>query len=191
MWRLCHCNTFITPVLPPLSVSAPRSVSVTFATKGPDRGKVVRLVTDMVLDRRAGNTDGLSGVAAAAAAGGASPARGLGALAYLPPLVALARALKGGDGGGGYDGAAAAPPFPEAVLIQLAEGVAASDLGRSDPRLLAEDFEYVEPLRGPLGKEEYLRAFTEEYDVREGMAELDYGYEVSARQRSYVQRVHQ
>ena len=48
----------------------------------------------------------------------------------------------------------------------------------SDPNLLAEDFVYLEPLMGPFDKEKYLQVFTEEYTVREGVPDLDYGLKV-------------
>ena len=64
------------------------SISITYSTRGEDRGKIIKLVTDMVLDRQSGNTNGLSGVPAAAVIGGAPS----GSLEPgVPPLVALGR----------------------------------------------------------------------------------------------------
>eukprot|EP00956_Cyclotella_meneghiniana_P028535 scaffold66649_cov36-Cyclotella_meneghiniana.AAC.4 len=43
----------------------PTSVSITYATRGENAGKIIKLVNDMVLDRQFGNTNGLSGIAGA------------------------------------------------------------------------------------------------------------------------------
>ena len=43
----------------------------------------------------------------------------------------------------------------------------------SDPNLLAENFLYLEKLIGPLDKEQYLKKFGEEYDLKDGMPDLD------------------
>eukprot|EP00571_Detonula_confervacea_P017554 CAMPEP_0172311632 /NCGR_PEP_ID=MMETSP1058-20130122/15347_1 /TAXON_ID=83371 /ORGANISM="Detonula confervacea, Strain CCMP 353" /LENGTH=1057 /DNA_ID=CAMNT_0013024889 /DNA_START=145 /DNA_END=3314 /DNA_ORIENTATION=+ len=152
----------------------PTSISITYSTEGEDRGKIIKLVTDMVLDRQVGNTNGFSGVPAAAVIGGAPP----NALVGVPPLVALGRFV--GRPLKPIDNEAAAgdsylAPFPDSVMIQLAKGVLASNLGLNDANLLAEKFVYIEPLMGPMDKDKYLEVFSEEYNVREGVPDLDYG----------------
>lgn len=165
------------------------SISITYSTQGQDRGKIIKLVTDMVLDRQVGNTNGLSGVPAAAVIGGA-PTNVLsdmfGSGYGVPPLVALGRFFgrplkpiidsdKNKRGGG--DGMLA--PFPDSVLIQLAKGVLASNFGVNDPNLLAEQFVYIEPLLGPLDKDKYLEVFSDEYYIQDAVPDLDYGLQVS------------
>ena len=49
--------------------------------------------------------------------------------------------------------------FPDSVLIQLAKGVIAADNGVKDPSLLAPSFTFCGPLVGPIGKEEFIKAF--------------------------------
>lgn len=175
----------------PISSTPPRhthtySISITYSTTGADRGKITKLVTDMVLDRRVGNTDGLSGISAAAYIAGAPSNALWDVLAgSVPPAVALGRffgrPLKSIDnkagGGGGL------PPFPDSVMIQLAKGVLASNLGLDDSNLLAENFVYIEPLMGPFDKDKYLKVFGEEYDVRGAVPDLDYGLQVSSDER--------
>ena len=102
------------------------SISITYGTRGEDRGKIVKLVTDMVLDRQIGNTLGQSGVAAAAVVGGYAPPDD------APPLAALGRLfgrpLKYMDYGATVR-SSYQPPFPESVMIQLTKGVLASNFG--------------------------------------------------------------
>jgi len=130
-------------------------------------------------------------VPAAAYVGGAPP-NALTDGGGVPPFAALTRLFGrpaatagGGSGSGGDDSpsggtsASALPPFPPSVMIQLAKGVTASNFGLDDANLLAEEFEYVEPSLGPLGKKEYAEVFGVggEFSVREGVADLDYGLE--------------
>jgi len=166
----------------------PTSISITYSTTGPNIGKITKLVTDTVLDRRIGNTNGLSGVPAAAYVGGAPP-NPLSDGGGIPPLVALGRLFDRPSTtvGKDYDdmqssssssgGSSPLPPFPSSVMIQLAKGVMASNFGLDDANLLAEEFEYVEPTLGPLGKTKYLEAFGTggEFHVREGVLDLEYG----------------
>ncbi|KAL7535311.1 hypothetical protein ACHAXR_006412 [Thalassiosira sp. AJA248-18] len=147
----------------------------TSTQQGEDRGKITKLVTDMVLDRQVGNTNGLSGIPAAAVIGGAPESD-----SSVPPLVALGRffgrPIKPIDSDKGMmEGNNNLAPFPDSVMIQLAKGVLASNLGLNDPNLLAENFVYVEPLMGPLDKEKYLEQFSGDYDVLGGVPDLDYG----------------
>lgn len=158
------------------------SVSITYATRGEDRGKIIKLVTDAVLDRQIGNTNGLSGIAGAAYAAGSTGSSN-DALAATPPLVALGRVFGRNKppASSASRGKKSMPPFPDSVMIQLAKGVLASDMGRNDPNLLSEGFAYVEPLMGPMDKGAYLELFGAggEYDVRGGVPDLDLGLEVS------------
>ena len=162
------------------------SISITYSTTGADRGKITKLVTDMVLDRQVGNTDGLSGISAAAYIAGAPSNALWDVLAgSVPPAVALGRffgrPLKSIDNDNKAGGVGGLPPFPDSVMIQLAKGVLASNLGLDDSNLLAENFVYIEPLMGPFDKEKYLKVFGEEYDVRGAVPDLDYGLQVSER----------
>ncbi len=117
--------------VPNSKTSCKYSISITYSTKpGPDRGKIIKLVTDMVLDRGVGNTDGLSGIPAAAIVAGADASMiDVG----VPPLVALGRffgrPLRYIDEDGASGGVGRMAPFPESVLIQLAKGVLASNFG--------------------------------------------------------------
>ena len=97
----------------------PTSVSITFATRGENAGKIIKLVNDMVLDRQFGNTNGLSGIAGAAVIGDAAPSD----WEVYPPFMSarrvFARPLKmiqERDEDDGY-----LPPFPDSVMIQLAK----------------------------------------------------------------------
>ncbi|KAL7519157.1 hypothetical protein ACHAWX_003950 [Stephanocyclus meneghinianus] len=152
----------------------PTSVSITFATRGVNAGKVIKLVNDMVMDRQFGNTNGLSGIAGAAVCAGAAPSD----WEVFPPLVSAGRVfarpmkmLQERSEDDGY-----LPPFPDSVMIQLAKGVTASNFGLEDPDLLSEDFSYLEPLMGPLNKERYIEIFTN-YNVRDAVPDLDYRFE--------------
>lgn len=131
------------------------------------------------------NTNGLSGIPAAAVIGGASTNAFLDVVGgSVPPLVALGRVFSRplkpivDNTPASGDGASNLAPFPDSVLIQLAKGVIASNFGLNDPNLLAETFKYLEPLMGPLDKDKYLQVFTNEYDVRSGVPDLDYGLQV-------------
>eukprot|EP00804_Cyclotella_cryptica_P002764 CCRYP_021221-RA/>CCRYP_021221-RA protein AED:0.08 eAED:0.08 QI:191/1/1/1/0.66/0.5/4/275/1069 len=152
----------------------PTSVSITFATRGDNAGKIIKLVNDMVIDRQFGNTNGLSGIAGAAVCAGAAPSD----LEVFPPSVSagrvFARPIKPLQERSEDDGYL--PPFPDSVMIQLAKGVAASNFGLDDPDLLSVDFSYLEPLMGPMNKERYIEVFSE-YNVRDAVPDLDYRFE--------------
>jgi hypothetical protein len=92
-------------------------VSITFATRGENAGKIIKLVNDMVMDRGFGNTNGLSGIAGAAVVAGAAPSD----WEVYPPLVSAGRIfgrpmkmIQERDEDEGY-----LPPFPESVMIQV------------------------------------------------------------------------
>lgn len=154
----------------------PTSISITYATKGRNAGKIVKLVNDVVLDRQFGNTKGLSGIAGAAICAGVP----LNEWELSPPLVAMGkffgRPMKQIDEQSGGD--VGMPPFPDSVMIQLAKGVTASSFGLDDPDLLSIDFTYLEPLMGPLKKEAYVELFTTKYNVRDAVPDLDYQFQV-------------
>jgi len=153
----------------------PTSISITYATKGRNAGKIVKLVNDVVLDRQFGNTKGLSGIAGAAICAGVP----LNEWELSPPLVAMGkffgRPMKQIDEQSGGD--VGMPPFPDSVMIQLAKGVTASSFGLDDPDLLSIDFTYLEPLMGPLKKEAYVELFTTKYNVRDAVPDLDYQFQ--------------
>ena len=158
----------------------PTSISITFSTDktntNGDYGKITKLVTDMVIDRQVGNTNGLSGIAAAAVCAGCPPNE----IELYPPLMVLerffARPMKPledkRDEDDGY-----LPPFPGSVMIQLAKGVTASYFGIDDPDLLSNSFSYIEPLMGPLNKEQYVDLFSTTYNVRDGIPNIDYQFQ--------------
>ncbi|KAJ1415182.1 hypothetical protein B484DRAFT_454628 [Ochromonadaceae sp. CCMP2298] len=92
-------------------------------------GKITRVTAGYVVDRLTGNTGGLPGPLGVLHILGDAP--------YLPPPVALPA------------------PFQEPEMISLARATLLAGLGRSDPSLLAEDFQYSDPLL-VLSKSEYL-----------------------------------
>jgi len=54
----------------------------------------------------------------------------------------------------------------EAKLKELAKGMICAEFGGDDPSLLAEDFQFLFPVVGPLTKEQFVEAFTN-FQVRE------------------------
>lgn len=138
-------------VLPPTGVTMrcpPEAVSMTF-----DRstGKLIKLCTGFCLDRLVGNTQGTTGVQAASTVAGES----ISAWDLFPPATVLgnifARPAKPVP-----ETTSFFAPFPETVMIQLAKGVIASDMGADDPSLLSDDFTYCTPIVGPIRKAEFL-----------------------------------
>ena len=161
----------------------PTSVSITYATRGENAGKIIKLVNDMVLDRQFGNTNGLSGIAGAAVIGDAAP----NDWEVYPPFVCARRVfarpmkmIQERDEDDGY-----LPPFPDSVMIQLAKGITASNFGLEDSDLLSNEFTYLEPLMGPMDKERYIKVFSE-FNVREAVPDLDYQFQVSAASECYL-----
>ena len=105
----------------------PTSISITYAARGKNAGKIIKLVNDMVMDRQFGNTNGLSGIAGAAVVAGAAPSD----WEVYPPLISVrkifARPIKMIQEKNEDDGYM--PPFPDSVIIQLAKGVIATNFG--------------------------------------------------------------
>jgi len=149
----------------------PTSVSITFATDGSEKGKIIKLVTDMVMDRQIGNTHGYSGIAGAAVIAGEEPNDFLN----QPPLVLLGRfftaELPSLDE---HYGEEHLPAFPDTVMIQLAKDVVDTNFGLDNPDLLSGKFSYLEPSMGPLNKRKYLEKFSA-YGVLDAVRDMDYG----------------
>jgi len=61
-------------------------------------------------------------------------------------------------------------PIPADELIQLTKGLLAANNGADDPSLLAEDFQFVAPVVGPLGREEFASAF-KSFKLKEAFSE--------------------
>ena len=126
------------------------------------------------MDRQTGNTQGYSGIAGAAVIAGEKPSE----FSNQPPLVALGRVFSNkltyfdSDELNGE-----LPPFPNSVMIQLAEGMVSTNFGLDDSGLLADDeFSYLEPSMGPLNKVNYLDKLSE-YGIRDAVKDLDYRIE--------------
>ena len=123
------------------------------------------------MDRQIGNTQGYSGVAAAAIIAGEE----LNEFHSQPPLVVLgrffSRELHYLDASYGIDHL---PPFPDTVMIQLAQDVVGSNFGLHDPKLLADNFSYLEPSMGPFNKMVYLEKFSE-FGILDAVTDMDYG----------------
>jgi len=113
-------------------------------------GKVARVTAGYVVDRLSGTTGGLPGPLGILYVLGEVPS----SLSYLPPLVALKRFF--GRNRRPITKKVKNSPFLEAVMLSLAKAIVESDLGLADESLLSADFQYSDPLMGPLTKEEYL-----------------------------------
>mmetsp|Transcript_32247 Transcript_32247/g.74243 ORF Transcript_32247/g.74243 Transcript_32247/m.74243 type:complete len:378 (-) Transcript_32247:1613-2746(-) len=145
----------------------PETISITFSSSG----KVTKLCSGgFVMDRLVGNTGGVSGVAGAAAVAG-NP---VSAFDTTPPLAVIGR----------FFGRTLKPlsdpetflaPFPETVMVQLAKGVVANDIGAEDSDLLSEDFVAVGPVTGPINKETFLEN-PRRLDLTVGFPDLNYEY---------------
>ena len=66
------------------------------------------------------------------------------------------------------------PVSPE-TLIAATKRVLAKNNGTEEPALLASDFKFVAPVVGPLGKEEFLKAFAS-FKIEEGFPDAKFGY---------------
>jgi hypothetical protein len=122
-----------------------------------ETGNIVKLCTGFCLDRLVGNTEGTTGVVAAAITGG----QPISDWEIYPPATVLKR----------FFGRPVQPlpevtnflaPFPETVMIQLAKGLALSNMASEDPSLLADDFTYCTPTDGPIRKNEFLEKYAAE-----------------------------
>ena len=66
------------------------------------------------------------------------------------------------------------PVSPE-TLIANTKRILAKNNGAEEPALLASDFKFVAPVVGPLGKEEFLKAFAS-FKIEEGFPDAKFGY---------------
>eukprot|EP00586_Coscinodiscus_wailesii_P017557 CAMPEP_0172500554 /NCGR_PEP_ID=MMETSP1066-20121228/139999_1 /TAXON_ID=671091 /ORGANISM="Coscinodiscus wailesii, Strain CCMP2513" /LENGTH=829 /DNA_ID=CAMNT_0013274845 /DNA_START=125 /DNA_END=2611 /DNA_ORIENTATION=- len=148
-------------------VCPPEAVTMTFAA---DTFKLKKLTSGFTMDRRVGNTDGTCGIPAAATVAGSPPS----IWERIPATVVIQR----------FFARTTLPleeptsflaPFPESVMVQLAKGVLAADNGASDPELLSEGFEFWGPLVGPIGKEEFVKAFGG-FKLKEAFPDLETSY---------------
>jgi hypothetical protein len=130
----------------------PEAYSLTFDVT---TGRLVKLATGFCLDRLVGNTEGTTGVVAAAIVGG----QPVSEWEIYPPATVLAR----------FFGRPTQPleetttnflaPFPETVMITLAKGIMAANMGAEDPSLLADDFTYCTLTKGPVRQTDYLENY--------------------------------
>jgi hypothetical protein len=130
----------------------PEAISLTLDRR---TGRVTKLGTGFVLDRFVGNTRGLAGVQAASIIAGEE----ISVWDLFPPAAVLgnvfARPVQPVP-----ETTTFLAPFPETVMIQLAKGVFAAQMGANDPTLLSDDeFTYCTPTVGPIRK----AAFIEQY----------------------------
>lgn len=146
-------------------ICPPEAISVTFDKK---TGKVVKLVSGFCMDRLVGNTGGLCGVQAAATIGGVPPSE----WEIYPPVTVLSRFFGRSIKQIKEPETVFLAPFPETVMIQLAKGVLASDLGTKDPDLLSDSFTFCGPLVGPLDKASFIEAFSS-FKIREALPDLE------------------
>lgn len=158
-------------ILPPNGVRMvcpPEAVSMTFDGQS---GKLVKLCSGFTMDRLVGNTGGLCGVMAAATVAGSPPSE----WEIYPPAAVVSRffgrSIKQIKEAEDVFNA----PFPESVMIQLAKGVLASELGTKDPELLSEDFTFCGPIVGPLKKKAFLEAFSN-FKIRDALPDLQENY---------------
>jgi hypothetical protein len=129
-------------VLPPTGrtmVCPPEAVTMVFENVADDP-KLVKLCT-FVMDNGVGNTEGTTGVMAASIIAG----KRVSPWEISPPWTVITR----------FVGRPIPPaekknvflaPFPESVMISLAKGVIASEMGYNDPTLLSGDFIYSTPI---------------------------------------------
>ena len=149
--------------LPP-SIRWTEAITVTFDRR---TGAIKKLCLGFTMDRLVGNTAGLTGVMGAATIAGAQPSD----WEVYPPAVVLSR-IFGRSTKQLEDPKSLDPPFPESVLIQLAKGVISADNGAKDPDVLAPSFTFCGPLVGPIGKEEFVKAFGG-FNLKEAFPDLD------------------
>lgn len=149
-------------------VCPPEAISITFNTK---TGKVVKLVSGFCMDRLVGNTGGLCGVQAAATIAGAPPSE----WELYPPVTVLNRFFGRSVTQIQEPDKVFISPFPETVMIQLAKGVLASDLGTKDPDLLSDAFTFCGPLVGPLDKSSFMETFAN-FRITDALPDLEQNY---------------
>lgn len=66
-------------------------------------------------------------------------------------------------------------PISEEDLIRLTKAVLATNNGCDMPELLADDFEFIAPVVGPLSKEEFTKAFAS-FDIMEAFPDMQFNY---------------
>lgn len=133
-----------------------------------DSGKLTKLCSGFTMDRLVGNTKGLCGVMAAATIAGKPPSD----WELYPANTVVSRIFARPVKQLPEEQSNFLSPFPETVMIQLAKGVIAADNGASDPDLLSPDFTFMGPIVGPIGKDEFVKAFGG-FDIKGGLPDLD------------------
>ena len=145
----------------------PEAISMTFDAQ---TGLLTKLCSGFTMDRLVGNTAGLCGVMAAATVAGAPPSE----WEIYPPAAVVSRffgrTVKQLEEPQDF-----LAPFPETVMIQLAKGVFASELGTKDPDLLDDGFTFCAPIVGPLEKKAFLEAL-QNFNIRDGLPDLTESY---------------
>lgn len=149
-------------------VCPPEAISMTFDGQS---GKLVKLCSGFTMDRLVGNTAGLCGVMAAATVAGSPPSE----WEIYPPTAVVSRFFGRSIKQIKEPEDVFLAPFPESVMIQLAKGVLASELGTRDPDLLSEDFTFCGPIVGPLKKKAFLEAFSN-FKIKEALPDLQENY---------------
>lgn len=132
----------------------PEAISITF---DPNSGKIVKLCTGFTMDRLVGNTNGLCGVMAAATVAGDPPSDW-----EIYPALTVAQRFFGRPVAQIGESTSFLAPFPETVMVQLAKGILSSNMASEDPSLLARDFSFMTPAKGPISKNKFLEEFAEE-----------------------------
>ena len=134
-------------------------------------GKLLKLCAGFTMDRLVGNTDGLCGVMAAATIAGSPPSE----WDLYPPVNVIQRFFGRPVRQLLEEKNSFLAPFPETVMIQLTKGVIAADNGASDPDLLDSSFTFCGPLVGPIGKDDFVKAFGG-FNIKGGIPDLDAQY---------------
>ena len=134
----------------------PTTTSITFNRSG----KATKLLTGFCMDPQVGNTKGATGVMAAALVAGQAPSDW-----DLYPAPTVVKRFFGRPITALTESKTVLAPFPDNVMVQLAKGILATNMASDDPSLLAENFEYLTPYRGPVRKKTYIEKYArEEFD---------------------------
>eukprot|EP00554_Chaetoceros_debilis_P016589 CAMPEP_0194126628 /NCGR_PEP_ID=MMETSP0150-20130528/60091_1 /TAXON_ID=122233 /ORGANISM="Chaetoceros debilis, Strain MM31A-1" /LENGTH=675 /DNA_ID=CAMNT_0038820501 /DNA_START=31 /DNA_END=2055 /DNA_ORIENTATION=- len=148
-------------------VCPPEAISMTFDRK---TGKLKKLCSGFVMDRLIGNTGGLCGVQGAATVAGSPPSE----WEIYPPTAVVerffGRSVKQIDEPDVF-----LAPFPEPVMVRLAKGVLTAEMGKDDPTLLKDDFQFNGPIVGPLDKESFLESFSN-FNIKDAFPDLNENY---------------
>ena len=132
----------------------PEAISMTFDAT---TGRLKKLCSEFVMDRQAGNTNGLSGVMAASTVAGVPPSDW-----EVYPVSTVVSRFFGRPMEQIKEPDTFLAPFPETVMISLAKGVLFAKLGEEDPSLLSKDFTFLTPTNGPIAKKKFIESYASE-----------------------------